>query len=466
MSTVGSEPVAGRYTLVREVGRGGMGAVWLARDELLGRDVALKRLGEVNPADTTALARAEREAQLAARLTHPNVVTVFDLAVDGEVRWLVMEYVEGRTLAQLARERGGLPPDQVAVVIGQAAEALREAHAAGIVHRDVKPSNLIVGNDGVTKLTDFGIARGVTDATLTGTGVVTGSPAYLAPEVAAGGSATPASDLWSLGGTVYQALTGRPPYDFGDNVVAGLLTIVRTPPPRLPDAGVLGTVIAATMVHDPAQRWTAEQVCAYLGGEPATALPPVPAATAGMAIDHADPVGERTPQLTTQRVVRTSRPPLRRGLWLWPALGVLLVAALLAAWLLDRTLSSPDEASDPGTSAPPPPATSSPTTSGPSAESIRAFVTDYLATVTRDPEAAFARLTPQFQEESGGFDDYRAFWAPIRSATPSEIDADPEAMTVSYRVDYDGPNNRPDDDRVRLQLVWENGRYLIAGEPK
>lgn len=461
-----SGPVAGRYTLVREVGRGGMGAVWLARDELLGRDVALKRLGEVNPADTTALARAEREAKLAARLTHPNVVTVFDLAVDGDTRWLVMEYVEGRTLAQLARERGGLPPDQVAVVISQAAEALREAHAAGIVHRDVKPSNLIVGSEGVTKLTDFGIARGVTDATLTGTGVVTGSPAYLAPEVAAGGSATPASDLWSLGGTVYQALTGRPPYDFGDNMVAGLLTIVRTPPPRLADSGRLGTVIAATMVHDPAQRWTAEQVCAYLSGQPAAALPPVPPTTAGMPAEPADPVGERTPQLTSRRAVRPVRAPLRRGLWLWPLVAVLLVLVLLGAWLLGRSLSSPDEATDPGTTAPPTTSAPGSPTAGPSAESMRAFVTDYLATVTTDPEAAFAMLTPEFQEESGGFGDYRAFWSPIRSATPSEIEADPADLTVSYRVDYVGPNNRPNDDRVRLQLVWENGRYLIAGEPK
>ncbi|MFI2707640.1 serine/threonine-protein kinase, partial [Nocardioides sp. CER28] len=280
--TVDSEAVAGRYKLIHEVGRGGMGSVWLAHDELLGRDVALKRLGQFQGPQNQA--RAQREAQLAARLSHPHVVTVFDLAEDGETRWLVMEYVEGTTLSKLAADRGGLPPAEAAAIVRQAAEALSVAHEAGIVHRDVKPSNLIVGFDGTTKLTDFGIARGAADDTLTASGVLTGSPAYIAPEVASGGLATPASDVWSLGGSLYQALTGRPPYDLGDNVVAGLVRIVHDEPPRLPPgSGPLATVLAATMVKEPERRWTAAQVCAFLDANPGPAtreqtrlLPPVP----------------------------------------------------------------------------------------------------------------------------------------------------------------------------------------------
>ena len=178
--------IAGRYTLDREIGRGGMGAVWLARDEVLGRDVAIKRIGMVPGGGSPDLERAEREGRLAARLNHPHVVAVFDLVHEGDERWLVMEYVPGVTLGELVRRDGALTPDQAAPLLRQAADALAAAHSAGIVHRDVKPSNILVTGDGQVKLSDFGIARAEADASLTQTGLVTGSPAYLAPEVASG----------------------------------------------------------------------------------------------------------------------------------------------------------------------------------------------------------------------------------------------------------------------------------------
>jgi hypothetical protein len=504
--TVESGPIAGRYRLIREVGRGGMGAVFLAHDDLLGREVAIKRLGHLSGSQShvpQSQARAHREAQLAARLSHPNVVTVFDLAEDGETRWLVMEYVEGTTLARLAADRHGLPRAEAASIIRQAAEALHVAHQAGIVHRDVKPSNLIVAPDGTTKLTDFGIARGTADETLTATGILTGSPAYLAPEVASGQPATPASDLWSLGATLYQAVTGRPPYDLGENVVAGLVRIVHDDPPRLPpDSGPLGTVLAATMVKDPARRWTAAQVCAFLDTS-ATAVPeetrvitaPIPAPPPAGPPPAAPPAAPAAPPVVSAalppertQALRpvTPRRPARRQALLWPLAGVLLLALAAGAWLLGR---SGDPSAGPGAGATAPsarPTTPTPTTSappnGPTAQGMEQFVRSYLATVTRDPHEAFAMLTPSFQAASGGYDGYRSFWSTIASATPSDVRADPAEMTVSYHVEYVGSASNgkgrkegrgakggkdalaPDD--VVLRLVYDAGHYLIDGEPK
>jgi serine/threonine protein kinase len=489
--TVDSGLVAGRYQLIREVGRGGMGSVWLAHDEVLGRDVALKRLGQFQGQQNQA--RAQREAQLAARLSHPNVVTVFDLAEEGETRWLVMEYVEGTTLSQLAAERGGLPIEEACAIVRQAAEALRVAHEAGIVHRDVKPSNLIVAPDGTTKLTDFGIARGAADDTLTSTGILTGSPAYISPEVASGGMATTASDIWSLGGSLFQAVTGRPPYEVGENVLAGLLKVVQDDPPRLPPgSGPLETVLAATMVKEPERRWTAAQVCAFLDGAPLAAGPagPVEPAQSSPSDDTKllpplPPPDAIIPPPPTQAPPSAAAPPEppdrpgrpgrsgRSAALLWPvAAGLLVLVLLLGAWLLGRA-GSPDRSAERAdrsatSSATVAPSTSRPSASGavsgPTASGMATFVRDYLATVTTDTKAAFAMLTPSFQEESGGYDDYHAFWAPIRGATVSEVEADPEDLTVSYRVAYDGPESRPSEDRVQLQLVYRDGRYLISGE--
>ena len=258
-----------------------MGAVWLARDEVLGRHVAVKRVGMMPGGATPDLDRAEREARLAARLNHPHVVAVFDLVTDDEGQWLVMEYVEGVTLAGLVQRDGALDPEQVSPLLEQAADALAAAHAAGIVHRDVKPSNMLVTPDGQVKLSDFGIARAEADASLTQTGLVTGSPAYLAPEVASGRPATDASDVWSLGATLYHALSGRPPYEVGDNLMGALYRIVHEEPPRLSNAGWLAPLLDATMTRDPADRWSMAQVHDFLvAGPDGTTVHPAPAAAA------------------------------------------------------------------------------------------------------------------------------------------------------------------------------------------
>ncbi len=232
----------------------------LAHDEVLGRTVAIKRIGLLPGTTGQDVERAEREARIAAGISHPHVVSIFDLVKDVDCYWLVMEHVKGRTLAEIVKAEGALPPSRAAGILAQAADALVQATRAGIVHRDVKPSNILLSDDEHAKLGDFGIARGASDSALTVTGEVTGSPAYLAPEVASGSPATAASDVWSLGASLYHAVIGRAPYDVAGNVMGGMYRIVHDQPPRLPENHPLAGVLARTMVKDPEQRWSAERV--------------------------------------------------------------------------------------------------------------------------------------------------------------------------------------------------------------
>jgi serine/threonine protein kinase len=442
-----------------------MGAVWLARDTVLGRDVALKRIGLIPGATTPDLQRAEREARLAARLNHPHVVAIYDLVADEGENWLVMEYVEGITLAALIRNDGALQPDEAAGLVRQAADALTAAHAAGIVHRDVKPSNMLVTRDGDVKLTDFGIARAEADASLTRTGLVTGSPAYLAPEVASGSSATEASDVWSLGATLFHALAGRPPYDVDENVMGALYRIVHEEPPRLPDAGWLAPVLAHTMARDPADRWTMTEVRDHLARGDETPVHPTPVVPA--------PVGDGTRVLAPP----PARPvPVRRPWWPWLAAAVLVLAVVVLGYV---ALSTRDDgstgagSSTPPRSSPPSSPASSPTSgktqsSGPSdgeqARAMKAFLTTYLATVTSDRHAAWQMLTPSYQAASGGFGGYSGFWSSIKSARASNLTADPGAMTVTYDVAYEKANGQHVREHHTLQLVRDGSSFLIDGQ--
>src|SRR5690242_6852289 len=202
--------VAGRYELVRPLGHGAMATVDLAHDAELDRPVALKRLAENLARDEDLRRRFVREARLAARLAHPNVVRVFDVGEDEGRPFIAMEYVEGRTLAELVALRGPLPAAEVATLGVQMCAALAAAHAAGLVHRDVKPQNLILGSDGVLKLGDFGIAVGHEGTRLTLEGTVLGTAGYLAPEQARGEQVTAAADIYAVGAVLYELLTGEP----------------------------------------------------------------------------------------------------------------------------------------------------------------------------------------------------------------------------------------------------------------
>lgn len=462
--------VADRYTLIREVGRGGMGAVWLARDEVLGRDVAVKRLAAREGLGPTE-ERVRREARLSAMLNHAGVVTVFDLADDGDDVWLVMEYVDSVTLSQFVREHGPLTPDHAASLVTQAAEALAVAHAAGIVHRDVKPGNMLVTPEGSLKLGDFGIARSGGDPSLTATGLVTGSPGYLAPEVAAGGTATRASDVWSLGASLFHTLVGGPPYDTGDNLMGTLYRLVHEEPPRTDRAGWLDPVLRGTMERDPQRRWTARQVCDFLAAGPHAVPPVIAPPTDGTTAARTDEAPERTQVVPAVGAGGGASNPSRSllgGRRAMPAVALVVVLLVLflggGAWLLMR---GDDPASEAGANSTPSATTSTPTTTPPllpDEAGIEAFVGDYLGLVTSDKRAAFDMLTPDYQEESGGFSGYRSWWRQVKSVDLLQIDAQAQELTVSYRVRYDMKKGRDREENITLDLSFDEGDYLIAGQ--
>ncbi|WP_066938279.1 serine/threonine-protein kinase [Microtetraspora fusca] len=282
---MGSKLLIDRYELTTMLGRGTMGTVWRAFDRTLGRDVAVKEIRQ-DPA-LGAEQRRElrermiREGRAAARISHPSVATVYDaIEIDGSP-WIIMELVEGRSLEQVIEDEGPLPPRLVAEVGYDLLDALRAAHAQGILHRDVKPSNVLITDSGRVVLTDFGIAKAEGDSALTKTGMVIGSPGYTAPERARGDHAGPESDLWSLGATLYFAVEGRPAYERASvaETLSALMTESADPPTQ---AGPLRPVLDGLLEKDHTLRLTSERAAAMLRtvadtpiGAASVATPPV-----------------------------------------------------------------------------------------------------------------------------------------------------------------------------------------------
>ncbi|MFI5689044.1 serine/threonine-protein kinase [Streptomyces sp. NPDC051636] len=249
--------LAGRYRLGDVLGRGGMGTVWRAEDETLGRTVAVKELRFPSNIDEDEkrrlITRTLREAKAIARIRNNSAVTVFDVVDEDDRPWIVMELVEGKSLAEVIREDGVLEPKRAAEVGLAILDVLRSAHREGILHRDVKPSNVLIAEDGRVVLTDFGIAQVEGDPSITSTGMLVGAPSYISPERARGHKPGPAADLWSLGGLLYAAVEGAPPYDKGSAIAT--LTAVMTEPLEEPkNAGPLRDVIYGLLTKDPAKR--------------------------------------------------------------------------------------------------------------------------------------------------------------------------------------------------------------------
>ncbi|MET9631789.1 serine/threonine-protein kinase [Lentzea sp. NPDC006480] len=260
--------IGGRYTLIERVGSGAMGVVWRARDEVLAREVAVKQL------ITGDHQRAMREARNAARLHHPHAIAVFDVVGnDVEEPWIVMEYLPSHSLSALIAERGPMKPAQAASIGAKVASALAAAHAAGIVHRDIKPGNVLIGHDGTVKITDFGISKASGDGTMTDTGMISGTPAYLAPEVARGEQPGEASDVFSLGATIYTAIEGESVFGPSDNSF-GL--IYRAASGQLRDAknaGELTPLLNRLLSKNPQDRPTAQEAADLLAAEPQPSQP-------------------------------------------------------------------------------------------------------------------------------------------------------------------------------------------------
>jgi serine/threonine protein kinase len=254
--------LSGRYRLSAVIGRGGMGVVWQARDELLKRDVAVKEL--VWPPHFTeteqeiACRRAVREAQMAGRLAHVNVVRIYDILQEDGHPWIIMELLPYQSLRDLVRADGPLAPARAARIGLGVLAALGAAHAEGVLHRDVKPANILVGPDGRVVLTDFGVARAVDSPTLTATGALVGSPSYIAPERARGGLSSPAGDLWGLGASLYAAVEGHPPFE-RDAPLATLTAVVLDEPEEAVHAGPLWPVISGLLRKDPDERFDAAE---------------------------------------------------------------------------------------------------------------------------------------------------------------------------------------------------------------
>ena len=313
--------VAERYRLIETVGAGGTGTVWRAYDEVLGREVAVKEV--VLPVGLPEAERAHlrertrREARAAARISSPSAVTVYDVVEQDGHPFLVMELVRARTLSQVVREDGPLSPTRTARVGLAVLAALEAAHAVGVLHRDVKPGNVLVRDDGRVVLTDFGIATALGDASITSTGLLLGSPSYIAPERARGHRPGPASDLWSLGATLFTAVEGQAAFDTGEPLTT--MTAVVTGQARpYAAAGPLQPVLTGLLDRDPGRRWDATRTRAGLlavlaGGAPS----PVPAPEGRRPV-----VPPLRPEQDTAEL--PARSPARRS----PRRGLLAAAAL------------------------------------------------------------------------------------------------------------------------------------------
>jgi eukaryotic-like serine/threonine-protein kinase len=512
--------IAGRYRIASRLGSGAMGVVWQARDERLHRTVAIKQV--LLPSALSGIEaeeanhRAMREGRITARLHHPHAIAVFDVVEYEGQPFLIMEYLPSKSLATVLSIKGVLLPATVARIGSQIASALAAAHKAGIIHRDIKPGNILLADDGTAKITDFGISHAVGDVTVSATGMLAGTPAYLAPEVAQGHSAGFPSDVFSLGSTLYTALEGMPPFGLNTNPIALLHQVAMGEIATPQQSGPLTPLLLHLLQSNPEQRPTMPQAHDALaalavrlsGSHGGLAVPTVP-------LSHNDPRCE--PVLTTQLSPRQSAPPQQTPPQEIPTTGartevdatigqpptgsapngspqhrrlglvagimaiVLLTIGVLATVLISSgkttsgaitgveaahptsTLGAPAE----NPTVPTPSRSRNPAqviTSGnpqDTREQVQQAITDYYALMPENLPAGWRRLTANYQQShAGGFTGYQNFWNLVQRVTVSDISAE-QGATVDATIDYFFKDGRVVEEQTSYQLLTQDGLWKI-----
>ncbi|MDT4927966.1 MAG: eukaryotic-like serine/threonine-protein kinase [Pseudonocardiales bacterium] len=518
--------IAGRYRLVERIAAGGMGSVWEAWDERLHRRVALKELHPqpgLSPADARLAGdRAMREARITARLHHAHAVPVYDVVDHEGQPCLIMQYLPSKSLQSVLSERGVLSVAEVARIGSELAGALAAAHRAGIVHRDVKPGNVLIDDEGAAKLTDFGISHALGDVTLTSTGMVTGTPAFLAPEVARGVESGFAADVFSLGSTLYAALEGTPPFGTGENPMATLHRVASgqiVPPQR---SGPLTGELRRMLATDPTQRPSMDQVASSLtavrserpdpaagvmterlampgpsGPPPPTRTQTLPAVRPGPAMAPGPGFGPPSGPPGPPGPAGPSRPPgpsgsrSRKGALLG-LLALVAVAALVTLLVTQlgnsggrgnagaagsqqhttsaqrntstkaTTSANTASASTSASTSQSSPTSSSGTSGGPaSASELTAALKDYYKLLPDNTDAGWSRLTPSYQSNTAnGRQDYETFWGSMKKVSVSQATGRPPG-TVEATVNYDYQDGRKVEERTSFTFVRQDGILKI-----
>jgi serine/threonine protein kinase len=494
---VESRRIRDRYRLLEPIGGGAMGTVWRAQDEMLGRTVAIKELLLPHDHDEhrteEAKNRAMREARIAARLQHSHAITVFAVLEEEDRPWLIMEYLASKSFAVLIQDEPVSVDD--AIRIGaQISSALAGAHRAGIVHRDVKPANILVSDDGTAKITDFGISRAIGDVKLTATGEIAGTPAYLAPEVARGEDADFAADVFSLGATLYAAVEGQPPYGKADNPIALLYKASSgeiEPPAK---AERLTPLLDRMLATDPAARPSMDEVEQELralltDAEPgesvlAATIPEAEVAAAAAVPTVPDTVAVPPPSSPPGAVAAVS-PGARKGMIAVGAGAALLcVAVVVAILLVVRQKPPTDNAAPTATSQPPasasvtpspsaspsptpsstpattPPPTSTPVSPVSATKTAAQALSDYYALLPGNPAEAWKLLTDHFKSSrSQTYETYTGFWGKYKSVQASSVkEIGPNRVTA--HVTYDGGKAENDT----FTMVQVNGVWMIDSQ--